>query len=173
MTTTSQTFANSINAFDYYYEMSDSDRTYSNGKRSQKAIKDAASGMTTEELIEARKLITVSQELLDRYFQGMFPEVSPEPSANSELFSIGWKIKKMGLAGSFSEALKKAWIIMKIKLAGNVAITFAKETGELRAAKALSVGSLDTLNRGFVRYIENIDGKESWRSFRIDRLMVA
>ncbi|MCB0649441.1 MAG: hypothetical protein KDC49_22385 [Saprospiraceae bacterium] len=171
--TTSQTLANSINAFDYYYEMSDSDRTYSNGKRSQKAIKEAASEMTAEELMEARKMITVEQELIDRYFAGLFPEIAPEPSANSELFSIAWTIKKLGLASSFSEALKKAWIIMKIKLAGNVAITFAKEAGEVRAAKALSIGNLDTLNRGFVRYIENIDGKDSWRSFRIDRLMVA
>ena len=123
--------------------------------------------------MEAIKLITVEQELIDRYFQGLFPEVSPKPLANSELFTIAWTIKKLGLAGSFSEALKKAWIIMKIKLAGNVAISFAKKTGEVRAAKALSIGNLDTLNRGFVRYIENIDGKDSWRSFRIDRLMVA
>ena len=47
--TTSQTLANSINSFDYYYEMSDSDRTYSNGERAQKAIKDAASERTSEE----------------------------------------------------------------------------------------------------------------------------
>ncbi|MCB0649560.1 MAG: hypothetical protein KDC49_22985 [Saprospiraceae bacterium] len=170
---TSQDFANLINNFDMYFEFSDSEKAYSNGKRAQKAIKETAAQMTTEELMEARKLITVEQELIDRYFAGLFPEIAPEPSANSELFTIAWTIKKLGLASSFSEALKKAWIIMKIKLAGNVAITFAKETGEVRAAKALSIGNLDTLSKGFVRYVENINGTESWRSFRIDRLMVA
>ncbi|HOY11612.1 MAG TPA: hypothetical protein PLY70_00675 [Saprospiraceae bacterium] len=173
--TTTESFADQVNNFDFYFEMSDSTKTYYKGVSAQSEIKQIAESMTANELIEAKKLITVEQELIDRYFQGLFPEVSPEPqpSANSELFKMAWSIVKSGLAESFSIALKKAWIIMRIKLQGEVTISFAKETGELRNALAISVGKLDTVEKGFVRYMENIEGVETWRSFRIERLLTA
>ncbi|MBK8391350.1 MAG: hypothetical protein IPL23_19545 [Saprospiraceae bacterium] len=170
-----ESFAYQVNNFDFYYEMSDSTKTYYKGAAAKTEIKNTAESMTPNELNEAKKLITVEQELIERYFQGLFHEVSPEPqpSANSELFKMAWSILKSGLAESFSIALKKAWIIMRIKLQGEITISFAKETGELRNALAISVGKLDTIEKGFVRYMENIEGQETWRSFRIERLLTA
>ena len=180
---TTQDFANMINKFDFFYEMSDSSRTFDAGTSSERAIKATAAKMSIEEFIEAKALITVSQELLERYFAGIFPTIEPNPTPtqpvvkaetpNSELFKTAWAIFKKGLATSFSIALKKAWIIMRIKLGGQTVITFAKETGELRNALVLSIGKLDTVSRGFVRFTENINGLQLWRSFRIDRLLTA
>ena len=93
-------------------------------------------------------------------------------SGKSKIFNMAWTILKSGWASSFSQALKKAWIIAKMYTGKRSTITFAKETGELREATAIISGSLDTLESGFIRFVESFKGAEAqWRSFRIERLI--
>lgn len=91
----------------------------------------------------------------------------------AKVFKTAWQILKGGFAFNLSEALKKAWIIIKINKGIPTPISFAKETGELRDANAVLTGSLDTIQNGFVKFVEMIDGKAQWRSFRITHLLVA
>ena len=92
----------------------------------------------------------------------------------AKVFKTAWHILKGGFAFNFSQALKKAWVIIKISLGKAVNITFAKdETGELRDANAVLTGGLDTVSNGFVRFVEMVEGKAQWRSFRIENLLVA
>lgn len=88
-----------------------------------------------------------------------------------KVFKTAWSILKAGFAISFAEALKKAWTIIKITLGNGTPITYATVNGEERNAIAMQVGSLETINRGFIRYIEIIDETVQWRSFRITNLI--
>jgi hypothetical protein len=90
----------------------------------------------------------------------------------SKVLRTAWAIKKSGYAESLSIALKKAWIICKLSFGLKQTIAFAKvETGELRTAKAIQVGSLETIKDGFVRFLEDVDGLAQWKSFRIANLI--
>lgn len=93
---------------------------------------------------------------------------------SSKVFKTAWTILKSGFAFNLSEALKKAWAIVKISMGKATQIVFAKEgTGELREATAVLTGSLDTVSNGFVRFVEMVDGVAQWRSFRITNLLTA
>ncbi len=84
--------------------------------------------------------------------------------------TIAHKIKR--LFTTFSDALKAAWMIVKLYLGKATKITFAKDTGELRTAKAIAIGTLSTIEKGYLRFIEMIgEGQTQWRSFRIGRLV--
>lgn len=73
---------------------------------------------------------------------------------------------------SFSDALKAAWIIIKLHLGKSIEITFAKDTGELRTARAIAIGSLSTIEKGYIRFVEMIEEERTqWRSFRVERLV--
>jgi hypothetical protein len=91
---------------------------------------------------------------------------------NVKVFRTAWQILKGGFAATFSHALKKAWIIIKISAGKATTIVFAKETGEYREAVAVLTGGLDTIKDGFVRFVEMVDGKAQWRSFRISNLSI-
>ena len=80
---------------------------------------------------------------------------------SQNVMKSAWTIFKSGLASSFSFALKKAWVIIKL------------QSGEYRKATAVLTGSLDTLEKGFVKFVEMVEGKAQWRSFRIENLLVA
>ena len=86
-----------------------------------------------------------------------------------EVFSLAHQIK--ATFATFGQALKAAWRIIKMKFGIATPITFAKSTGEIREAVALNCGSLSTIEKGFVRFLENIEGRTQWRSFRIERLI--
>jgi len=60
------------------------------------------------------------------------------------------------------------WVIFKISLGKGLKIVYAKETGELSEALALQVGGLSTIEKGYVRYLEQIKGATQWRSFKIN-----
>lgn len=92
---------------------------------------------------------------------------------SQKVMKSAWTIFKSGLASSFSIALKKAWVIIKLQAGVPTVIEFAKETGEYRKATAVLTGSLDTLEKGFVKFVELVEGKAQWRSFRIENLLVA
>ncbi len=92
---------------------------------------------------------------------------------NAKVFKTAWSIFKSGFAANFSQALKKAWVIIKMSQGKVVKFQFAKETGELREATAVQTGSLETIANGFVRFIEMVDGKGQWRSFKIANLLIA
>lgn len=89
----------------------------------------------------------------------------------SKVFKIAHQIKSF--FSSFSEALKAAWKIGKLFFGISVNITFAKDTGEVREAKAVAVASLGTIEKGYIRFVEMLEtGNTQWRSFRIERLIV-
>lgn len=74
---------------------------------------------------------------------------------------------------SFSEALKAAWKIAKMNFGRTVTIKFVKSNGEVRTATAKGTGNLETIKKGFVRFIELLsDGSTQYRSFRIEKLIL-
>ena len=86
--------------------------------------------------------------------------------------TTAWSFFRLGFFNSFRKALKAAWTILKIQAGIATEITYVKtETGEIRNAKALQVGSLSTLVDGYVRYMEEINDRFQWRSFRIAHLV--
>lgn len=90
----------------------------------------------------------------------------------AKVFKAAWQIFKGGFAANFGQALKKAWLIIKISAGVSTKIVFAKETGEYREAVAVLTGGLDTIASGFVRFVEMVEGKAQWRSFRISNLSI-
>lgn len=89
----------------------------------------------------------------------------------SRVFKIAHQIKEN--FATWSDALKAAWKIIKIAMGYEVAIKYAKATGEVRPAIAQGIGDLETLQRGFFRYRELIDGVMGWRSCRLERMIFA
>ena len=95
-------------------------------------------------------------------------------SQKGKIFKTAWTILKAGLAESWSIALKKAWTICKISFGTPTTIQFAKaETGELRTANAIQIGSFESIKDGYLRFVEMADGKANWKSFRIANLLIA
>lgn len=89
----------------------------------------------------------------------------------SKVFTIAHQIKAQ--FKNFSQALKAAWKIAKMHFGKNVTIEFAKNSGEVRTASVLAIGSLETLKKGFVRFVEmKADNTNQWRSFRLERLIL-
>ena len=91
-------------------------------------------------------------------------------SIQSIVFTLAHKIKTF--FSSFGDALRAAWILGKLNLGRAVEFSFAKSTGEVREAKAVAVGSLATLDKGFFRFVElKADGETQWRSARLERMI--
>jgi len=90
---------------------------------------------------------------------------------NSQAFKVAHQIKNF--FQSWSQALRAGWIIAKMYLGRKVHFEFVKEsTGEVREADAIAAGSLLTIGKGFVRFVELIDNTHSqWRSFKIQNLV--
>lgn len=92
-------------------------------------------------------------------------------SQKSKVFKTAWQIFKAGHAVNFSESLQKAWKICKISFGIFTNINFVKEeTGEVRNANAVALGSMSTIENGFVRFVEIVNGASQWRSFKIANL---
>lgn len=88
-----------------------------------------------------------------------------------QVMTIAHQIK--GLFNSFAEALKAAWIIVKLNMGFSVRIAFAKDTGEIREALAIATGSLSTIEKGYIRFVEQVsEGRTQWRSFKIGRIIL-
>lgn len=87
----------------------------------------------------------------------------------SKVFTIAHQVKHF--FQNFSDALKAAWRIAKLFFGFPVHLAFAKETGDNRAADALAVSSLSTLNDGFFRFVETVADRTQWRSCRLERMI--
>lgn len=73
---------------------------------------------------------------------------------------------------SFADALRAAWKIAKLFFGKNVELTFAKNSGEVREAKAVALGSLETLTKGYFRFVEMLENENTqWRSCRLERMI--
>ena len=91
-------------------------------------------------------------------------------SIKSIVFQIAHTIKNR--CKSFSQALRTAWIIAKMHFGKTVEFGFRKTDGEYRFATGVETGSLETLERGFVRFKELLDdGTTQWRSFKVGRVL--
>lgn len=91
-------------------------------------------------------------------------------SIASKALSIAHQIRNQ--FQTWSEAVTAAWKIAKLFLGRSVNLTFAKSTGEVREAKAVAVGGLNTLSKGFFRFVEMLaDGTTQWRSCRLERMI--
>lgn len=90
----------------------------------------------------------------------------------SKVLTTAWEIFKLGFQNTFAKALKLAWKLIKMNYGIPQQITYAKESGELREAKVLQISTLSTIDRGFIKYVEEINGAYLWRSFRIDRIAI-
>lgn len=89
----------------------------------------------------------------------------------SQVMTLAHQIKAS--FDNFSQALKAAWRIIKLKMGIRTKITFVKKTGEIREAVAIALGSLSTIEKGYVKFVELLEGGNSqWRSFRIQTLLV-
>ena len=87
----------------------------------------------------------------------------------SKVFKLAHSIKHF--FNSFANALKAAWRIVKMQAGIKTNISFAKEDGEVREAEVIAISSLSTLEKGFVRFVEIVDGVSQWRSFRLERMI--
>lgn len=89
----------------------------------------------------------------------------------SKVLSIAHQIKAN--FETWGQAQKAAWMIVKLNLSIEQEIAFVTKEGVIREAKALFAPNLETIEKGFVRFIEWVsEGVEQWRSFRIERLLV-
>ena len=180
---TTQTTIDKINNFDYYYEMSDDSRKYSQGARAEKEIHVALDAMTNEELIEVRDGLTKDMDLVNRYFNqfATIEEPTPEPSKLSKVMTTAWTYFRGGLYESFSLALRAAWAFFKLSKTlrrGIAYFTYKKADGSLRNAIGTLHGhnfdyqhktSKRATKAGQVKYWDVV--ARAWRSFRIERLV--
>lgn len=177
MNNTIQTLKNRIENFDAYFEMRSCNTRYDKADTDKREIKKLLLELSNVELHQIQS--TLSKNGLhnqNRYFREDFERATAPtpPKANkSKIFKTAWQIFKLGFAKTFSNALSKAWTIIKISLGQGVNIEYAKDSGEVRTATALQLGSLSTIEKGFVRYLENINGLNQWRSFNIGRLIAS
>lgn len=186
MTSTIQQIADQINAFDYFYEMSDSDAKYRAGRKAEATIKSQLSEMSERELIEVRGLLTANIEHVCRYFGKFFndlPEATEASQASykSEIFRTAWALFKEGVFQSFGRALCAAWkrykLVSRLKQ-GLAYFTFSKATGEVREA----IGTLASNNFNYNQKSTKKEAnpalikywdiqKRAFRSCRLDRLI--
>ena len=73
---------------------------------------------------------------------------------------------------SWGEALKAGWMITKLFLGRAVNLTFVKGSGEVREARAIAIGSLETLKNGFFRFVEQLGEGTQWRSCKLERIIL-
>lgn len=72
---------------------------------------------------------------------------------------------------TFSDALKAAWKIAKLFAGRSVNLVFAKKDGEVREAKAIALGSIETLAKGYFRFVEQVENGTQWRSCKLERMI--
>lgn len=95
-------------------------------------------------------------------------------TAAKKAMTTAWSFFRLGFFKSFRLALKAAWKVLKIQAGIATDITYVKvDTGEIRNARALQFGSLSTIVEGYLKYMEEINGLYSWRSFRIANLVIS
>lgn len=90
-------------------------------------------------------------------------------SIRSKALKISHQIKSW--FSNWGEAQKAGWILAKLQNGISVNFEFAKSEGEVRKAKAIAIGGLGTIAKGFVRFLEMVEDKTQWRSFRLERLV--
>lgn len=99
--------------------------------------------------------------------------VTTQNTISRKAMTTAWSFFRLGFFKSFRIALKAAWKVLKIQSGIATDITYIKvDTGEVRNARALQVGSLSTLVEGYIRYMEEINERFQWRSFRIANLVI-
>lgn len=93
---------------------------------------------------------------------------------HSNAFKFAYQVKEYFT--SWSDALRAGWILAKLFLGRKVEFTFNrvdKKTGEIteRKAVALTIGSIKTIEKGFIKFVEEIATGVQWRSFRFENLV--
>lgn len=92
----------------------------------------------------------------------------------TKVFATAWSFFKLGFFTTFADALKAAYRVVKMYIGKPTNISYVKaDTGEIRDALAIKAGSLDTIEKGFIRYVEQIGDLFEWRSFRISNLVIS
>jgi hypothetical protein len=87
----------------------------------------------------------------------------------SKVFKIAHQIKSQ--FENFSKALTAAWKIVKLSLGFAVQLMFAKECGEVREATAIAMSTTSTLEKGYFKFVEQIEGGTQWRACRLERMI--
>ena len=90
-------------------------------------------------------------------------------SIKSNALSIAHKVKEYFT--NWSDAVRASWKIAKLFAGFTVDIAFAKSTGELREATCIAMGSIETLKKGYFRFIEQVGEKTQWRSCKLERMV--
>ncbi len=91
----------------------------------------------------------------------------------TKVFKTAWQLFKLGFFTNFGKALMAAYKIVRIYIGKPTNISYVKvETGEIRDALAIKASSLDSIEKGFIRYVEQIGDLFEWRSFRINHLVL-
>jgi hypothetical protein len=89
----------------------------------------------------------------------------------SKVMTKAWQIFKLGFASTFSQALMKAWLLVKAGSGRPTKITFAKvETGEIRETTTVQLGA-DTLDKGYISFVEIVEGVGQWRRLRVENII--
>ncbi len=97
------------------------------------------------------------------------------------VFKTAWECYKKGIFGTFSEALRKAWKIEKMKKAlraGKLEFSFRKDNGEIRKAVGTLNSEMFTYEVKSAEVTPKLDVVKYWdleaegfRSFRIERAL--
>lgn len=92
----------------------------------------------------------------------------------SQAFKIAHQVKTF--FDSWSKALRAGWLIAKLFFGRTVDFVFNKvdkKTGEVteRPATGIAIGSIKTIKDGYVRFLEQVESRTQWRSFRIENLI--
>jgi len=93
---------------------------------------------------------------------------------HSNAFKFAYQVKEY--FASWGDALRTGWILAKLFLGRKVELTFNKvdkKTGEVtkRKAVAVAIGSIKTIQRGFIKFVEEVKNGTQWRSFRFENLV--
>lgn len=88
------------------------------------------------------------------------------------IFTTAWQMLRAGFAATLSEALRRAWAIIKMTTGKPLNITYEMVHGGIRRATVLHVTDISTVSKGYLRYLEDIGGGVIvWRTFRITNLV--
>jgi hypothetical protein len=99
----------------------------------------------------------------------LYQQQQQDTSMKSQALKVAHKIK--GFFDTWSDALKAAWRIAKLFLGYPVELKFVKETGEIREARAIALGAIGTISKGYFRFVEQVGQHTAWKSCRIERML--
>lgn len=161
--------ANRINVFDHWYNMSSDHRVWKRWNTEESAIKREIAKLSA---IEAKEVFAMlSDRAKETEFGKAIEAMIPKPvSIHSRVFTAAWNYLKAGAAANLSEALKKAWAMIKgilSKIGERLSFAYTKTDGSYRKATG-TISSVFVSKAGdtIVRYMDDLKG--GYRSFKLD-----